>query len=224
MKVTKTIELGNGHKIEFGSATWDNKAISIRNRYPTSTGGFSPRSSSEIPIEDIKIMTSESIKNGYLNQADILAIKDVCNKKSPKKNILIKLFSYFEIIGIFLILVAFGWQQFETDSATLSYEVDLYQTHDKLDAIWGVIADDYAHRYSKDIKSQVSTDFDSILANWKYWGRMKKEKVIVDSQRELARSIRIFLYVLGSLMVLTRKYYDINDKTMPNKSNRCTTN
>jgi len=221
MKVKKTIELGSGHKIEFGRATWDDKAISIRNRYPTSTGGFSPRSSSEIPIEDIKIMTTESIKNGYLNQADILFIRDVCNKNSPKKNIFFKLLSYLEIIGIFLILVAFCWQQFETDSETLSYEVDLYQIHDKLDALWGVIADDYAHRYSNDIKSLVSSNFDFILANWKYWSQMKNEKMNVDSQRESAKLFRIILYILGSCLILIRKYLDIKNTTMPNKSNRC---
>ncbi len=53
MDVTKTKRLGNGHSIEIGKATWDNTEVSIRNRYPTSTGGFSPRSSSELPIDDV---------------------------------------------------------------------------------------------------------------------------------------------------------------------------
>lgn len=74
MKVVKTIDLGKGHKIEFGEATWDASDTSIRNRYPTSTGGFSPRSSSEIPIDDIKILVEESIKNGYLSKSDIIDI------------------------------------------------------------------------------------------------------------------------------------------------------
>jgi len=71
MKVIKTIDQGAGHKIEFGEATWDATRTSIRNRYPTSSGGFSPRSSSEIPIEDIKILVEESIINGYISKADI---------------------------------------------------------------------------------------------------------------------------------------------------------
>ncbi len=53
MNVSKTKNLGGGHEIEIGQATWDNTQTSIRNRYPTSTGGFSPRSSSELPIDDI---------------------------------------------------------------------------------------------------------------------------------------------------------------------------
>ena len=71
MNVKKTIDLGSGHKIEFGEATWNNAQTSIRNRYPTSKGGFSPRSSSEIPIEDLKLMIIEAMKNGYISNIDM---------------------------------------------------------------------------------------------------------------------------------------------------------
>jgi len=80
MKVEKKIELGNGHSIEFGKATWDESSVSIRNRYPTSTGGFSPRSSSEIPIEDVKTIVIESVKNGYLPDFQLIEIAEVCIK------------------------------------------------------------------------------------------------------------------------------------------------
>lgn len=78
MKVEKTIELGNGHKIEFGKATWNISATSLRNRYPTSKGGFSPRSSSEIPIEDVKIILKESVKNGYIPKSELIEIAEAC--------------------------------------------------------------------------------------------------------------------------------------------------
>lgn len=78
MKVEKTIELGNGHKIEFGKATWNASATSLRNRYPTSKGGFSPRSSSEIPIEDVKIILKESVRNGYISNAELIEIAETC--------------------------------------------------------------------------------------------------------------------------------------------------
>lgn len=73
MKVdeTKTLDLGGGHKIEFGKASWDETKTSIRNRYPTSTGGFSPRSSSEIPIEDLPVLIIEALKKGYINSIEI---------------------------------------------------------------------------------------------------------------------------------------------------------
>lgn len=54
MQVTKTVDLGNGHKIEIGKSTWDENSVSVRNRYPTATGGFNVRGSSELPIYDIE--------------------------------------------------------------------------------------------------------------------------------------------------------------------------
>lgn len=71
MKVNKTIDLGHGHKIEIGLASWDNTKTSIRNRYPTASGGFSPHSSSELPIEDLPILIIEAINNGLINKSDL---------------------------------------------------------------------------------------------------------------------------------------------------------
>ena len=73
MKVTKTKDLGDGHKIEIGKATWDEEDTSIRNRYPTSTGGFSPHSSSEIPLHDVPEIVSMVIDE------DLLSPKELCD-------------------------------------------------------------------------------------------------------------------------------------------------
>ena len=53
MKVQDEVDLGNGHIIEIGQATWDDAETSVWNRYPTSNGGLSPRGSSEIPLADL---------------------------------------------------------------------------------------------------------------------------------------------------------------------------
>jgi len=66
MIVHHTVDLGEGHLIEFGAATWDESQTSIRNRYPTSTGGFSPRSSSEIPIRDMVRLTIETFRHDLM--------------------------------------------------------------------------------------------------------------------------------------------------------------
>lgn len=58
MQVSDKKDLGNGHFIEIGDATWNPNATSVRNRYPTATGGFSPRSSSEIPLGDLEPIIS----------------------------------------------------------------------------------------------------------------------------------------------------------------------
>ena len=73
MEVKKTKDLGDGHLIEIGIPTWDETKTqtTVRNRYPTVTGGFSPRSSSELPLGDIKDITT------VVAEADLLKPKDL---------------------------------------------------------------------------------------------------------------------------------------------------
>lgn len=60
MLVHEKIELGVGHSIEFGGATWDGNEASVRNRYLTADGKFSPHSSSELSLDDLTILIVES--------------------------------------------------------------------------------------------------------------------------------------------------------------------
>ncbi len=78
MKVEKVVELENGHKIEFGKATWNENAISIRNKYLTLNGDSGIKSSGEIPIEDVKILLKESVKNGYIPKSELIEIAEAC--------------------------------------------------------------------------------------------------------------------------------------------------
>ena len=71
MKVQDTIDLGNGHLIEIGDASWDGSQISVRNRYPTSNGGFSPRSPSEIPLSDIGAIVTAIAQRDLLDVTTI---------------------------------------------------------------------------------------------------------------------------------------------------------
>ncbi len=67
MKVTDSVRLDDRHSIEFGYATWDGTSISVRDRWKTSTGGFSPRSSSEIPLGCIPVIMVETAKRDLLD-------------------------------------------------------------------------------------------------------------------------------------------------------------
>lgn len=73
MQVRRTIDLGEGHSIEIGTPTWDESGnqTSIRSRYPTSTGGFSPRSSSELPLADVRHITVAAAEEDLLSQREI---------------------------------------------------------------------------------------------------------------------------------------------------------
>lgn len=74
MDVQHAQNLGAGHSIELGRATWDNSARSIRNRYATAGGGFSPRSSSEIPIGDLVELVAFAAMHDELTAAQSVTI------------------------------------------------------------------------------------------------------------------------------------------------------
>jgi hypothetical protein len=67
MQVEWQVELGEGHRIEGGRASWGGgRSRSIRNRYATRNGGFSPRSSSELPIGDVELLVIHASQHGEL--------------------------------------------------------------------------------------------------------------------------------------------------------------
>jgi hypothetical protein len=74
MNVLDRVSLEEGHQIEFGKSTWNPEVKSIRNRYPTSNGGFSPHSSSEIPLGDLELIVTTSAKRGWIDVATITRI------------------------------------------------------------------------------------------------------------------------------------------------------
>jgi len=67
MKVTDTVRIDERHSIEFGRATWNDTDLSVRDRWTTSTGGFSPRSSSELPLGSIPDIIIETAKRDLLD-------------------------------------------------------------------------------------------------------------------------------------------------------------
>jgi hypothetical protein len=75
MNVQHTFNLGAGHSIEIGESTWDpQNARSIRDRWPTATGGFNPRSSSEVPIESLVPMLKFAAQHDELSAAECAEI------------------------------------------------------------------------------------------------------------------------------------------------------
>ncbi len=64
-----TVVLNKRDSIEFGGATLDTSARSVRNRYNNKDGIFSPRGSSEIPLRDLPTVVIETAKNDWLKPA-----------------------------------------------------------------------------------------------------------------------------------------------------------
>jgi hypothetical protein len=75
--ITTTPAPGNGHRIEFGRSTWNLDEWSVRNRYPTRNGGFSPRSSSEIPLRDIQLIVAALAEQDRIEPQALVAMIEV---------------------------------------------------------------------------------------------------------------------------------------------------
>jgi len=67
MDVEDRIEISDNHAIEWGTATWSDTAKSIRNRYDTESGRFSPRNSSEFSFDDLERLIVESAKRDHIS-------------------------------------------------------------------------------------------------------------------------------------------------------------
>ncbi len=77
MEVEEVISVEDGHSIEFGVSTWHKGSKSIRNRYVTQSGGFSPHSSSEMPIGDVFYLAIETARRDYLSPDEALELLQV---------------------------------------------------------------------------------------------------------------------------------------------------
>jgi len=77
--------VGKGHSIEFDNSTWDKKQKSVRNRYTTAKGGFSPHSSSEMPITDVASMAIQTLNRDFLSLNDALAVLDAAVRSVRRK-------------------------------------------------------------------------------------------------------------------------------------------
>jgi hypothetical protein len=85
MKVTEEIlhpdsKLAKTHRIQFGISTWteeaaeDEQTESVRRAVYNENGVFSPRGSSEVPMEDMALLICECIKRNKIPLNDIADI------------------------------------------------------------------------------------------------------------------------------------------------------
>ena len=86
MKVTHSNPVANGHSVEIGQASWDENAFSIRNRYKTANGGFSPRSSSEFPISDLVPLAKFAAQHDKLSISECMQIITALSESVLRQN------------------------------------------------------------------------------------------------------------------------------------------
>ena len=88
MNVQHLKNVGPGHSIELGESTWNPQgARSIRDRWATPGGGFSPRSSSEVPLESLVPMLTFAAQHDELTASEcaeiIAALADSIKRQHP---------------------------------------------------------------------------------------------------------------------------------------------
>ncbi len=88
MNVEHSMTVSAGHSIELGASTWNPEGErSIRDRWVTASGGFSPRSSSEVPIGSLVPMLTFAAQHDELTASEcaeiISALADSIKRQHP---------------------------------------------------------------------------------------------------------------------------------------------
>lgn len=115
---------------------------------------------------------------------------------------------WFEPIGLFLLLLAFGWQCIEERTDQMKVESYFYEINEKMIAIWSGIYDEALHSERYDGNAMVSVNYDSMKDQIKDWGQIQKELSTINGQSSLFFWIRAALYVIGSIFVVLSKFPD----------------
>ena len=81
----KTKIISSLHRIEVGISTWSSKDRSIRNRYESKSGKFSPHGSSEIPLKDLRPIMEVAAKHDLLDVKTCASIIEILAKSVQRQ-------------------------------------------------------------------------------------------------------------------------------------------
>lgn len=113
---------------------------------------------------------------------------------------------WFEPFGLAVLLAAFGWQCLDEHSIQMKMEGYLYETNEKLVAIWEGVYDEALHSDRYKGKATVAVNYDVLNTQVKDWNQVKKEMSTLDRQANLFFWIRVVLYGLGSILIIVAKW------------------
>lgn len=125
--------------------------------------------------------------------------------------------AHLEGFGLILLLLSFGWQMLEQDLSNLSSEVDKYQTHEKLDHLYNLIADMYSTSESNRSETNVMANFPYIVKDWKYWDDINKQKESILRQTKTSTIFRSLMYLIGSVLIIVSKFKKRERITISNR-------
>lgn len=111
-----------------------------------------------------------------------------------------------EAIGLFFLIVSFGWQCFEEHCNQTINEAHIITINEKLDAIWGAAYDEVLHSERYKGRRMNYLGYETLNDHTiKDWSTIKKELSGVEAQGNFGWICRVFLYILGSILIIVPK-------------------
>ena len=116
------------------------------------------------------------------------------SKKNVKSE---KIRRWFEPIGLFLLLAAFGWQCLDEQSQQMKMEGYLYETNEKLQAIWEGVYDEALHSERYNGKATVVVNYDAVNDHFKDWNEVKMGMSTLENRYICDPHAKIQYYFIG---------------------------
>lgn len=113
---------------------------------------------------------------------------------------------YLEPIGLAILLIAFGWQCWEEHANEIKHEGYVYELDQKLTSIWSGIYDEALNSERYNGKAMVWVNYDALNQSMKDWNDIQASFKRLNRQTTVFFWIRVVLYVLGSVLVISGKW------------------
>ena len=111
----------------------------------------------------------------------------------------------FEIIGLSLLLFAFGWECFTQTLLDNKVESLLAELHHKVDILWECKYADFAHSSENTTTSNMIVDMNRTNHGWLSYEQIRENFKLSDEQEDSSKMVRIVMYISGSICVILAK-------------------
>ena len=111
----------------------------------------------------------------------------------------------FEIIGLSLLLVAFGWECFSQTLSDNKVESLLTELHHKIDMLWECEYAEFTQSPQNTTTSIALVDMNMTNRQWKSYEQIREDFSMSDEQEDFGQMARIVMYISGSICVILAK-------------------
>lgn len=113
----------------------------------------------------------------------------------------------FQIIGLSLLLVAFGWECFSQTLSDNKIESLLAELHHKIDMLWECEYAEFTQSSQNTTTSIALVDMNLTNKQWKPYEQIRADFKLSDEQEKFGQMARIVLYISGSICVILAEIF-----------------